>query len=321
MSNSYIDKYQQMENAASSYMDDINTLTNELNAMAQYMNQFDLAEVQAAIGDVNVAAFEGIRVDQVCELIADEQAQKALQNYISVVTELTRDVENGYDIHVNVNMTDLMSDLNKKKEEIYAIVASAADSHMLWMADTCRWGAAMSAEKDDTSYANLAVANVLHDAMVSQGIQKDVNAQNAAENINSMLLGFQYAMQHGAVLDEKAMSEQLYNAIVVHYAQAVKDGDDVVKMAVEITEATEQTVKGSGLSTELIATTVKANIECLEKIGGHDLAQEYRDAIISKSELEESKAVLDGIAASRSVEHENQATVVAGKEIDNELDF
>lgn len=321
MSNSYIDKYQQMENAASSYMDDINTLTNELNAMAQYMNQFDLVEVQAAIGDVNVAAFEGIRVDQVCELIADEQSQKALQNYISIVTELTRDVENGYDIHVNVNMTDLISDLNKKKEEIYAIVASAADSHMLWMADTCRWGAAMSAEKDDTSYANLAVANVLHDAMVSQGIQKDVNAQNAAENINSMLLGFQYAMQHGAVLDEKAMSEQLYNAIVVHYAQAVKDGDDVVKMAVEITEATEQTVKGTGLSTELIATAVKANMECLEKIGGHDLVQEYRDAIVSKSELEESKAVLDSIAASRSAERENEATVVAGKEIDNELDF
>jgi hypothetical protein len=321
MSNSYIDKYQQMENAASSYMDDINTLTNELNAMAQYMNQFDLAEVQSAIGDVNVAAFEGIRVDQVCELIADEQAQKALQNYISVVTELTRDVENGYDIHVNVNMTDLISDLNKKKEEIYAIVASAADSNMLWMADTCRWGAAMSAEKDDISYANLAVANVLHDAMVSQGIQKDVSAQNAAENINSMLLGFQYAMQHGAVLDEKAMSEQLYNAIVVHYAQAVKDGDDVVQMAVEITEKTEQTVKDSGLPKELLETVVKANIECLEKVGGHDLVQKYQDAIISNSKLEESIAVLDGLVTARSSEHENETTVVAGKEIDNELDI
>jgi hypothetical protein len=275
--------------------------------MATYMNQYDLAEVQAAIGSVDVAAFQGIRVDQVSELILDEQSQKALQNYVAIVSELSKDIENGYESNVNININDFVITLSKKKEEIYAVMAAESDPEFLMMIDSYRWAEAMSERKDEETYNRLAVANILHDAMIAQGVEKEINAKNAATNVNAMLIGFDYAMAHGAQISESEINEQFNNLMITHFAQAVKNGDDLAKMAFEMTAATEKSVHDSKfLSSELIANAISSSHELLERVGNNNDWSRYKESILNSDMLTDAKEFLRSFEAAKNKEHENE---------------
>lgn len=231
-----------MEATAIEYAEDINTLTNQLNAMAKYMNQFDLAEIQAAIGDVNVAAFEKINPEQVCEMIADEQSQKAIQTYIAMVTEATKDVENGYQLHVNINPNEFMTDVAKKREELYTLIAAETDPSMLVFIDSYRFvEECKRAQEDENSYHQKSMrwqmADMFNDAITAQGIQKDVSLSNATHNLDAMLSGFEYAVHSGLTIDNQTMqdmTDQLYALMYGAAYNAWNSGQDGVSHLVDL---------------------------------------------------------------------------------------
>lgn len=313
MSNSYYaDTFKWMEDQSEQYINDINQLTNELNAMAAYMDQYDLSELQSAIGAVDIAAFKGVRVDQVSELIVDEHTHKAIQNYIAAVTELSKDMENGYDAHINIDINTFLSNVARKRDETYMAMAIQSDPTLLMMLDSYRWAADQTLQEENNAELSSHVArvNLLHDAMVAQGVHKaDITCYNAAENMEAMLYGFDYAMQHGANINRDEMWQLINDAFKLAAISAVQNNEDVVAVTYGTMEAAARVMSESAnFSKEDIKEVYRKGADLVEQIEGIEGRKELDKMVLGAPHSAISEAWAECIAE-RAAEKSGERTL------------
>ena len=258
MSNSYIDKYQQIESSAAEYMEDINQLTADLRSMAAYMNQYDLDEVRNAIGDFNTTAFENINASQVCDLMADEQTRQALQSYINLVTEASKDVENGYELKINIDPNNFMINLAEKRQDLYNSIAIEDDPNMLMFIESYRYAEMISEEAASEKSSKIEIANMIFKAYESQGIQKNILASNAVNNIDTMLLGLEYAIRHGAIVDSYTFGKNIENLMLTAASTAHTEDLDAIEVVANISmKAYERLEQAKAVHEELLSHRIE----------------------------------------------------------------